>query len=206
MRPALLSRQRGITLIVSMIMLMLITMLAISSFRLGSGNLQIVGNMQQRGQTLSAAQGAIEQVVSNPNFSATPTNAVPAPCTDAAGQKQPNTACVDVNGDGSTDVTVAVGSTRSNGQWQTAPCVQQVKPVTNASLDLSRTEDASCAIGVGQTFGVAGSASGNSMCNEMLWDVEAVASDATQGASTTVAAGVRVRTSSDDANSTYNCN
>lgn len=206
MRPTFPSRQRGITLIVSMIMLMLITMLAISSFRLGSGNLQIVGNMQQRSQTLSAAQSAIEQVVSNPNFSATPANAVPAPCTDAVGAKQPNTACVDVNGDGSTDVTVAVGSTRSTGVWQTTPCVQQVKPVTNANLDLSRAEDASCAIGVGQTFGVAGSASGNSMCNEMLWDVEAVASDATQGASATVAAGVRVRTSSDDANSTYNCN
>lgn len=201
-----LHRQRGITLIVSMIMLILITMLAITSFRLGSGNLQIVGNMQQRNQTLSAAQGAIEQVVSNSAFSATPANAVPAPCIDAAGVKQPNTACVDVNDDGTTDVTVAVGSTKSNGQWQAAPCVQQVKPVTNASLDLSRAEDASCAIGVSQTYGVQGSASGNSMCTEMLWDVEAVASDASQGATSTVAAGVRVRTSSDDANSTYNCN
>jgi Tfp pilus assembly protein PilX len=206
MLPARLSRQRGITLVVSMIMLILITMLAITSFRLGSGNLQVVGNMQQRNQTLSAAQGAIEQVVSNSNFSAVPTNAVPAPCIDASGVKQPNTACVDVNNDGTTDVTVAVGSTKANGQWQNAPCVQQVKPVTTASLDLSRAEDASCAIGVSQTFGVAGSSSGNSMCNEMLWDVEALASDSSQGASSTVAAGVRVRTSSDDANSTYNCN
>jgi Tfp pilus assembly protein PilX len=189
-----------------MIMLILITMLAISSFRLGSGNLQIVGNMQQRNQTMSAAQSAIEQVVSNPLFSAKPDNAVPSPCADALGVKSPNTACVDVNGDGSTDVSVRVGSTNSAGQWQTQPCVQQVKPVTNASLDLSRADDASCAIGVGQTFGVSGSASGNSMCTQMLWDVEAVATDTTQGATSTVAAGVRVTTSSDDAVSTYNCN
>ena len=38
-------RQRGATLIVSLIMLLLITLLAISSFTLGKGNLQIVGNM-----------------------------------------------------------------------------------------------------------------------------------------------------------------
>jgi Tfp pilus assembly protein PilX len=201
-----LHRQRGITLIVSMIMLILITMLAITSFRLGSGNLQIVGNMQQRNQAISGAQSAIEQVVSNPGFSATPANTVPAPCADALGVKSPNTACIDVNGDGTTDVSVKVGSTNSLGQWQTSPCVQQVKPVTNASLDLSRAEDASCAIGVGQTFGVSGSASGNSMCTEMLWDVEAVATDATQGAAAAVSAGVRVRSSSDDAVSTYNCN
>src|SRR5437763_142545 len=41
-------RQRGATLIVSLIMLLLITLLAVSSFTLGKANLQIVGNIQQR--------------------------------------------------------------------------------------------------------------------------------------------------------------
>jgi len=48
-------RQRGAALIVSLIMLLLITLLAISSFTVGKSNLQIVGNMQQRAQALAAA-------------------------------------------------------------------------------------------------------------------------------------------------------
>ncbi|TLY72603.1 MAG: hypothetical protein E6K46_03125 [Gammaproteobacteria bacterium] len=47
-------RQRGATLIVSLIMLLLITLLAVSSFTLGKANLQIVGNMQQRWPTRPA--------------------------------------------------------------------------------------------------------------------------------------------------------
>ena len=71
MRPAPVQhvRQQGATLLVSMIMLLLITMLALTSFRLASGNLKIVGNMQQRNQVLTAAQNAVERVVSNPLFS-----------------------------------------------------------------------------------------------------------------------------------------
>lgn len=204
---ALHGRQRGSTLLVSMIMLLLITMLALTSFRLASGNLKIVGNMQQRNQVLTAAQSAIERVVSNPLFSASPGTALPAlspddlpaPCVAAD-----NTGCVDINGDGATDITVRVGSLRPDSTY--APCVQQVKPVATASLDLARADDASCSVGVGQTFGVAGANSGNSMCTEMLWEVLAEATDSQVGANATVTAGVKVRTSNDDVNATYNCN
>jgi Tfp pilus assembly protein PilX len=209
MRPAPVQhvRQQGATLLVSMIMLLLITMLALTSFRLASGNLKIVGNMQQRNQVLTAAQNAVERVVSNPLFSASPGTALPtlspadlpAPCVATA-----NTTCFDINGDGATDITVRVGSLRPDGSY--APCVQQVKPVANASLDLSRADDASCSVGVGQTFGVAGANSGSSMCTEMLWEVLAEATDSQVGANATVAAGVKVRTSNDDVNANYNCN
>jgi Tfp pilus assembly protein PilX len=200
MRPAS-DTQGGATLLVAMIMLLLITMLALTSYRLGSGNLAIVGNMQQRDQATAAAKNVIEQVISNPAFTATPANALPSPCN-----QQANTACVDVNGDAVADITVSVGSLNPAGQLQSTPCVQQVKPVMNASLDLARAEDNSCAIGVGQTFGVAGANSGSSMCTEMLWDIDAVATDVQAGATVTVTAGVRVRTSNNDVNAAYNCN
>jgi len=93
-----LHRQRGATLIVSLIMLLLITMLAISSFTLGKSNLQIVGNMQQRAQASAAAQGAVATVISSTQFTTSPSNAIPNPCNGVA-----NTTCVDVNGDGVTD-------------------------------------------------------------------------------------------------------
>ncbi|MEK7736556.1 MAG: hypothetical protein AAB319_02190, partial [Pseudomonadota bacterium] len=48
---ATLRRQRGATLVIGLIMLVLLTLMAVSSFNLGKSNLQIVGNMQFRNQT-----------------------------------------------------------------------------------------------------------------------------------------------------------
>jgi Tfp pilus assembly protein PilX len=62
------SRQKGATLLVSLIMLVLITILAITAFRLGKGNLQIAGNMQSREQVLTDAQVILETTISNKTF------------------------------------------------------------------------------------------------------------------------------------------
>lgn len=47
--------QQGATLLVGMVILLLMTILTIAVFQMGKGNLQIVGNMQQRNEALSAA-------------------------------------------------------------------------------------------------------------------------------------------------------
>jgi Tfp pilus assembly protein PilV len=60
--------QRGISLVLAMIMLILLTLLAISAFQASNVNLRIAGNMQARQETLGAAQTAIEQVLSSPAF------------------------------------------------------------------------------------------------------------------------------------------
>jgi Tfp pilus assembly protein PilX len=172
-----LHRQRGATLIVSMIMLLLITMLAISSFTLGKSNLQIVGNMQQRQQAFAAAQGAVATVISSTRFTTSPTNAIPNPCNGVA-----NTTCVDVNGDGVTDVNVAV----------TAAC-DSIQPIPVTALDYSNPNDAGCLIGASQNFGVVGASNNNSMCSNSVWDVQASATDAVSGANYIVDQGVAVR-------------
>jgi Tfp pilus assembly protein PilV len=59
-------RQRGATLIVGLIMLVLITVMVTSAFTLSTTNLQSVGNMQFRDQAIAAANKAIEQVLSSP--------------------------------------------------------------------------------------------------------------------------------------------
>lgn len=179
------SRQRGATLMISLIMLVLVTLLTITSFNLGKGNLQIVSNMQQRSQTMVAAQGAIELAISTPNFASTPSNAipipsaaaVPSPCSRAA-----NTTCVDVNGDGVTDVTVTL-----------APSCVRTQVIPNSSLDLSNPKDAVCALGTNQTFGIAGANSNDSLCADMLWDIQAVASDVMSNAQSTINQGVTLR-------------
>lgn len=65
----LATNQRGATLIVGLIMLVMITLLVISAFTLSSGNLKAVGNMQFRNEAIAAANMAIEQTISG-SFSA----------------------------------------------------------------------------------------------------------------------------------------
>ena len=62
------NRQRGATLVVSLIMLVVLTLLAVSGIRSSSVNLRIAGNMQMQAEASAAAQQAIEEVISNTNF------------------------------------------------------------------------------------------------------------------------------------------
>ncbi len=65
--------QRGTTLVVSLIMLVVLTLLVVSGIRSSNVNLRIVGNMQVQEEARAAAQQAIEEVISNTNFTlATP--------------------------------------------------------------------------------------------------------------------------------------
>jgi len=67
-----LNMQRGATLVVSLIMLVLISLLVTSAFTLSSTNLKSVGNMQNRNEAIAAGNKAIEQVLSSP-FTNSPT-------------------------------------------------------------------------------------------------------------------------------------
>jgi len=160
-----------------MIMLILISLLAVASFKLGKSDLQIVGNMQQRKQALSAAQQTIEQVISSTQFTATPTTAVFNPCNATQ-----NLACVDVNGDGVTDVNVSI-----------VVLCDAIQPILNAALDFSKPNDAGCLLGTGQTTGVTGAANGNSLCSSSIWDVQASALDQVTSAQYVIDQGVAVR-------------
>jgi len=84
--------QRGATLIIGLIMLVLITLIVVNAFTLSSSNLKSVGNMQVREEALAAANQAVERLIS-------------APFTDSLGAQ---TFDVDINKDGINDYTVAV--------------------------------------------------------------------------------------------------
>jgi Tfp pilus assembly protein PilX len=85
--------QRGATLIVGLIMLVLITLLVLNAFNLSSSNLKSVGNMQIRAEAIAAANEVIELKISSA-FTNNPTAA--AESLD-----------VDINKDGITDYVVA---------------------------------------------------------------------------------------------------
>jgi len=58
-----LQKQRGVTLVVGLIMLVLITLMVTAAFMMSTTNLKSVGNMQHRDEAIAAANAAIEHVV-----------------------------------------------------------------------------------------------------------------------------------------------
>lgn len=86
--------QRGITLIVGLIMLVLITLMVTTAFTLSNTNLKSVSNMQAKNEATAAASQVIEQILSS-NF------------TNAPAAEQVN---VDINADGTTDYVVEVAT------------------------------------------------------------------------------------------------
>lgn len=84
--------QRGATLIISLIMLVLITLMVFSSFSLSSSNLKTVGNVQVHEEAVASANEAIELVLSSA-------------FADAPVAQSIN---VDINKDGTTDYAVAI--------------------------------------------------------------------------------------------------
>src|SRR5262245_8894709 len=178
-------RQRGTTLVIALIMLVLLTLFAVSSFNTAKTNLRVVGNMQARAEALNTAQDAIEKTISTPLFISNPANAIPSPCGGT-----PNTLCVDVNNDGTPEFTVTLTP---------QPTCIKVEPIKNASLNFANAEDLGCSSGQTQQFGVAGAVTGDSLCSQSVWEIKARSVDSSTNATTTVTQGVGVRISSDDA-------
>lgn len=67
-------RQRGLTLVVSMIMLVVLTLLVVSAIRFSNTNLKTVANMQYKNETTAAAQKVIEVVMSDLGKFTSPTD------------------------------------------------------------------------------------------------------------------------------------
>jgi Tfp pilus assembly protein PilX len=151
--------QRGVTLVVGMIMLVLITLLVLASFHLGRNNLEIVGNAQQRNDALTAAQQTIEAAVNSPLLTSNPSSIFPTPCPGWPA----NTLCYDVNGDGTNDVVV---------QITPQPTCVKAQIISLTSLNLPA--DQVCTVGVPQNFGQGG-AGLDSNCANSVWDIRAVA-------------------------------
>lgn len=185
--------QSGITLITALIMLVLLTLMAITAFHVGSSQTVIVSNAQHREETLQAAQQAIDNVLNSPNFMTTPSAAlVNGVSTCASGAA--NNLCVDVNGDGTADVTVALSP---------QPKCVEGWTISNSSLDLSTSNGLACSTGQSQTFGVEGSTNTNSLCAQTSWEITAVATDTATSSKVTVVQGVSAMTAA--TNLTTNC-
>ena len=88
-------KQRGATLLVGLVMLVVLTLLVVSAIRVSSTNLKVVGNMQVKSEAVAAAQQAIEGILSDVTNFYTPTV---------------RTTTVDINNDSIADYTVALSA------------------------------------------------------------------------------------------------
>lgn len=162
--------QRGATLTIALIMLVMLTLFVLASINMSSMNFRVMGNEQSRNEALAAAQQGIEQVAST-NFPAAPVA---------------TTVNVDVNGDGTADYTVAVAK----------PVCQNAIPIKLVELDIGKAGDIPCfGSGVSPAPGTPMGGAGNSLCANTQWDIAASVTDAATntGTAATVHQGIGQR-------------
>ncbi|MDH3461061.1 MAG: PilX N-terminal domain-containing pilus assembly protein [Burkholderiaceae bacterium] len=167
--------QRGITLIVTMVLLAALALLAVTAFNSGTTNMRIVGNMQTRQEALSAAQAALDLTISSGLF-ATETAAV------AAGPIP-----VDIG-----------GKTYTASLAAQPPVCYRARTLPTGELDPSVASDISCMGSSGaSTAGleIVGTAalSGDSLCADAEWAIRAVVSDPSSNTTAAVNQGVSTR-------------
>lgn len=160
------SAQRGATLVIAMIMLILATLFVLAAINMSSTNLLVIGNQQARNEAIEAAQQVVEQVASK-DFTTDPTGSVAfSPAT------------IDVAGNGTTGYSVAVPPPK---------CLNSV-PIKFTDLDPTNSNDVPCfgSAASGAPGVPTGGGTGNSYCSATQWDVSATATDPTNSTGTQV--------------------
>jgi Tfp pilus assembly protein PilX len=172
--------QRGVTLIIALVMLVALAMLGIWAYNGSTTNTRIVGNMQVRQEALDAAQAALETTISSALFTTAPA-AVAASAVN-----------VEVNG-----VNYAVSLKDKNGDKK--PACYRAKPIKSKDLNFNSEADRKCMQGTPGTLGIESEVpptsitTGDSLCSETEWNVYAEVTDPQTGAFVAVNQGVGAR-------------
>lgn len=149
--------QRGSTLLMGLIMLVLLTLMGLAAVNSATSNMKVVGNMQYQQEALGAAQVAINKVMSKGSYFSDPST---APTSDT----------VDVTGDGAADYTVTLAQ----------PCILSSKDILVSELSLTNADDLLClSSSTVKNAGIMGQASGaaKSDCANVTWRVNASVND-----------------------------
>jgi len=158
------SSQRGATLVVALIFLVLMSLFALSAFNSSSSNLRIVGNTQARQESLATAQVAVEATISSADFATNPAKVAASPLQ------------VDVDGNGTTDYTATLTP---------APECTRVRPLTDIPDPVPGEPDPLAACRSSTTL-IPG-------CLTTEWNIRAAVADLRSNAQLAVNQGVSVR-------------
>jgi Tfp pilus assembly protein PilX len=168
--------QRGMTLVVSLIMLAVLTLIVVSAIRFGNINQRIAGNAQTEAEAAAAAQVAVETMLKTVDDATKIDNvaAVPAMQVSTGGQ------------------TYTVNAAK--------PACTLSKNLTSLDLDTkNKPEDRKCIDGdPPKIYDADGNLiPGLTACKDQQWDISASVADASSGASVSILQGVAVRVSSE---------
>lgn len=178
--------QRGITLIVALVLLMAISMLGIWAYNGSTTNSRVVSNMEIRKETMVAAQTAVEQTISSTLFTTNP--------AAVAASSVP----VSING---TTYNVSLKDKDGNRK----PACYRVRVVKQKELNVDTAADRPCIKDTGRETGIETDVpppvitTGDSMCSDTEWNVYAEVTDARTGAFAAVNQGVGARVLTTDA-------
>lgn len=186
--------QSGAVLLIGMIMLLMLMLIAVGVIRLSMSHTQIINNEQVRTEANTAANYALDMVLN-----------APASTWDSfknSGKTEYINLGTSVITD-SADVSIAV--TVSNLTCKRSRMIKNSELIkTSGTLTYVPADDSSCFGGGGSPLTIVdpsalGPANANSLCANVLYEVQATASDPKLlSASTTVIQGVEVRRGVDE--------
>jgi hypothetical protein len=194
-RPTRLTAQRGSTLLVAMIFLLIFGIMAAATFRGSMTSVQAIGNMQWRNEAIGAANDAIDRLLSTADF-ATNTAVVTQGVNAAPFQ-------LDANGDGVNDISVTFPVVTLDGVARAGPRCLRAAPIPSVKLDPAVPADVGCfgssssgtsGLGIATTGGGTGMVAGTpSLCSNTEWSITVRAVDTVTNTSVDVVQGVGVR-------------
>jgi hypothetical protein len=167
--------QSGVTLVMSLIMLIVLTLLVVSAIRFSNINLRLAGNAQTQAESAAAAQVAIDQVL----VSALAGNSLSAMAAASATVST-----------GGASYTVAVAK----------PACNMTQNIDTSTLDPSIPADRACfGLGAGDPLITSANAltSGPSACKNQMWDIAASVGDTASGSSVSLLQGASLRVSAE---------
>lgn len=154
-------QQRGISLVVGMIMLVLITLLVVTTFNIASSQLKVVNNAQIQTELEAAANAGIEQAVSTTTFLTSASFAVPvSQFEDVSGSTAQKT-----------PLSIAITSTCEKSR------ILSNKEAQPIFLDCVWDPDSGGAYIEGKS-----SAASESLCADTVWDIGSKATSALDSA------------------------
>lgn len=165
--------QSGMTLVVSLVMLIVLTLLVVSAIRFGNINLRIAGNVQAQTEAAAAAQVAVEQVVQA-------AGAGTIKLSDLT--KQTTTVAT-----GGTSYPVTVQKPQCNMTTNVDPTT--LDPATD-DRDCFGTQDVD-----GQQQYDEKLTTVSAACKDQRWDISATVGDGSSGTNVTILQGVSLRVS-----------
>jgi hypothetical protein len=166
--------QRGLTLVVSLIMLVVLTLLVVSAIRFGNVSLKITGNAQTETEATAATQQAVDQVLQE------------IVAADSLSSLEAKT------------VTVSTGAASYQVKVEKPGCIFS-KNVKNTDLNPAKEADQRCFGEGGQADGPVATGglvvTGPPVCKEQQWDLQAslTSAAANNNANTTIVQGVTLR-------------